>query len=478
MAEQKKMVEAITSMEEDFAKWYTDIVKKAELMDYSSVRGCMIIEPYGWAIWENIRDILDREFKELGHENVAMPLFIPESLLQKEKDHVEGFAPEVAWVTHGGEEELPERLCVRPTSETLFCDHYKNIIHSWRDLPKLYNQWCSVVRWEKTTRPFLRSVEFYWQEGHTMHATAQEAMEETERMLNVYADFCEKQLAIPVVKGRKTEKEQFAGAEATYTIEALMHDGKALQSGTSHYFGDGFAKAFEITYTDKENKPQYPHQTSWGMSTRIIGGIIMTHGDDNGLVLPPAVAPIQVMIIPIAQHKPGVLEKAEELRARLKKICRVRMDDSEQSPGWKFSQYEMKGVPLRLEIGPKDIEKNQCVLVRRDNREKTFVSLDELETKIPELLEAVRQGMYDKALARREQMTYTATSLEEMKKIADEKPGFIKAMWCGDQACEEKLKEEVGVSSRCMPFEQEHLSDTCVCCGKPAKTMVYWGKAY
>lgn len=478
MTEQKKMVEAITSMEEDFAKWYTDIVKKAELMDYSSVRGCMIIEPYGWAIWENIRDILDHEFKELGHENVAMPLFIPESLLQKEKDHVEGFAPEVAWVTHGGEEELPERLCVRPTSETLFCDHYKNIIHSWRDLPKLYNQWCSVVRWEKTTRPFLRSVEFYWQEGHTMHATAQEAMEETERMLNVYADFCEKQLAIPVIKGRKTKKEQFAGAEATYTIEALMHDGKALQSGTSHYFGDGFARAFEITYTDKENKPQYPHQTSWGMSTRIIGGIIMTHGDDNGLVLPPAVAPIQVMIIPIAQHKPGVLEKAEELRARLKKICRVRMDDSEQSPGWKFSQYEMKGVPLRLEIGPKDIEKNQCVLVRRDNREKTFVSLDELEAKIPELLEAVRQGMYDKALARREQMTYTAVSLEEMKKIADEKPGFIKAMWCGDQACEEKLKEEAGVSSRCMPFEQEHLSDTCVCCGRPAKTMVYWGKAY
>ena len=478
MTEQKKMVEAITSMEEDFAKWYTDIVKKAELMDYSSVRGCMIIEPYGWAIWENIRDILDHEFKELGHENVAMPLFIPESLLQKEKDHVEGFAPEVAWVTHGGEEELPERLCVRPTSETLFCDPDKNIIHSWRDLPKLYNQWCSVVRWEKTTRPFLRSVEFYWQEGHTMHATAQEAMEETERMLNVYADFCEKQLAIPVIKGRKTKKEQFAGAEATYTIEALMHDGKALQSGTSHYFGDGFARAFEITYTDKENKPQYPHQTSWGMSTRIIGGIIMTHGDDNGLVLPPAVAPIQVMIIPIAQHKPGVLEKAEELRARLKRICRVRMDDSEQSPGWKFSQYEMKGVPLRLEIGPKDIEKNQCVLVRRDNREKTFVSLDELEAKIPELLEAVRQGMYDKALARREQMTYTAVSLEEMKKIADEKPGFIKAMWCGDQACEEKLKEEAGVSSRCMPFEQEHLSDTCVCCGRPAKTMVYWGKAY
>lgn len=479
MAEQKKMVEAITSMEEDFAKWYTDIVKKAELMDYSSVRGCMIIEPYGWAIWENIRDILDHEFKELGHENVAMPLFIPESLLQKEKDHVEGFAPEVAWVTHGGEEELPERLCVRPTSETLFCDHYKNIIHSWRDLPKLYNQWCSVVRWEKTTRPFLRSVEFYWQEGHTMHATAQEAMEETERMLNVYADFCEKQLAIPVVKGRKTKKEQFAGAEATYTIEALMHDGKALQSGTSHYFGDGFARAFEITYTDKENKPQYPHQTSWGMSTRIIGGIIMTHGDDNGLVLPPAVAPIQVMIIPIAQHKPGVLEKAEELRARLKKICRVRMDDSEQSPGWKFSQYEMKGVPLRLEIGPKDIEKNQCVLVRRDNREKQFVSLENLEGAIESALSALHDAMYQRALENLKQKTFTATTYEEFLDTAENRPGFIKAMWCGDSACEEKIKEETGgVKSRCIPFEEEHLSDVCVCCGKPAKHMVYWGKQY
>ena len=478
MAEQKKMVEAITSMEEDFAKWYTDIVKKAELMDYSSVRGCMIIEPYGWAIWENIRDILDHEFKELGHENVAMPLFIPESLLQKEKDHVEGFAPEVAWVTHGGEEELPERLCVRPTSETLFCDHYKNIIHSWRDLPKLYNQWCSVVRWEKTTRPFLRSVEFYWQEGHTMHATAQEAMEETERMLNVYADFCEKQLAIPVVKGRKTKKEQFAGAEATYTIEALMHDGKALQSGTSHYFGDGFARAFEITYTDKENKPQYPHQTSWGMSTRIIGGIIMTHGDDNGLVLPPAVAPIQVMIIPIAQHKPGVLEKAEELRARLKKICRVRMDDSEQSPGWKFSQYEMKGVPLRLEIGPKDIEAGKCVICRRDTREKTEVALEDLETKAAEILETMQKEMLERARAHRDSHTYVAHNMEEFEQIFNEKSGFVKAMWCGCQECEDKIKEKLAVTSRCMPFEQEQIADTCVCCGKPAKKMVYWGRAY
>lgn len=478
MAEQKKMVEAITSMEDDFAKWYTDIVKKAELMDYSSVKGCMIIQPYGYAIWENIHDILDAKFKELGHENVAMPMFIPESLLQKEKDHVEGFAPEVAWVTHGGNEKLQERLCVRPTSETLFCEHYANIIHSWRDLPKLYNQWCSVVRWEKTTRPFLRSTEFHWQEGHTMHATAKEAMDETIQMLNVYADFCENQLAIPVIKGRKTDKEKFAGAEATYTIEAMMHDGKALQSGTSHYFGDGFAKAFDITFQDKENKPCYPHQTSWGMSTRIIGGIIMTHGDDNGLVLPPAVAPIQVIIVPVAMHKEGVLDKANELKERLKSICRVRVDDSDQSPGWKFAQYEMKGVPLRLEIGPKDIEKNQCVIVRRDNREKTFVSLDELEQKVPELLESMRKGIYEKALQRRENMTYTAKALGEMKEIADSKPGLIKAMWCGEVECEEKIKEVAGLTSRCMPFEQEELSDVCVCCGKKAKALTYWGKAY
>lgn len=478
MANQKKMVEEITSMDDDFAKWYTDIVKKAELMDYSSVRGCMILEPYGYAIWENIQKILDSKFKELGHENVSMPLFIPESLLQKEKDHVEGFAPEVAWVTYGGEEKLQERLCVRPTSETLFCDHYAKKIHSWRDLPKLYNQWCSVVRWEKTTRPFLRSVEFQWQEGHTMHATAEEAKKETETMLNVYADFCEKYLAIPVIKGKKTDKEKFAGAEATYTIEALMHDGKALQSGTSHYFGDGFAKAFDITFQDKENKSRYPHQTSWGMSTRVIGGIIMTHGDDNGLLLPPAVAPIQVVILPIAMHKEGVLEKATELKERLKNVCRVKLDDSDQSPGWKFAQYEMKGVPLRLEIGPKDIEKNQCVLVRRDNREKIFVSLDNLEEEIPKALEQVRQGMYDKALSRRENMTYTAKSLSELKEITENKPGLIKAMWCGELECEEKLKEEAGVTSRCMPFEQEEISDTCVCCGKKAKTMVVWGKAY
>ena len=478
MADQKKMVEEITSMDVDFAKWYTDVVKKAELASYSGVRGCMVIRPYGTALWENIRDTLDAEFKRLGHENVMMPMFIPESLLQKEKDHVEGFAPEVAWVTHGGEEKLAERLCVRPTSETLFCDHYAQVIHSYRDLPKLYNQWCSVVRWEKTTRPFLRTMEFFWQEGHTMHETAQEALEETERMLNVYADFAEKCLAIPVIKGVKTDKEKFAGAEATYTIEALMHDGKALQSGTSHYFGDGFAKAFGIQFTGRDNKPQYPHQTSWGMSSRIIGAIIMTHGDDNGLVLPPAVAPTQVIIVPIAMHKEGVLEKAEELRERLSKVCRVKADTSDNSAGWKFAEYEMKGVPLRLEIGPKDIEKNQCVIVRRDNREKIFVSLDELETRIPELLQAVRDGLYEKALKRREEMTYTAKTLDEMKDIADNKPGFIRAMWCGDLACEEKLKEVAGVTSRCMPFEQDKFSDVCVCCGKPADKMLYWGKAY
>ena len=474
----KKMVEAITSMDEDFAQWYTDVVKKAELASYSGVRGCMIVRPYATALWENIRNDLDARFKALGHENIMMPLFIPESLLQREKDHVEGFAPEVAWVTHGGEEELTERLCVRPTSETVFCDHYAEIIHSYRDLPKLYNQWCSVVRWEKTTRPFLRTMEFYWQEGHTMHETAEDAMEETERMLNVYADFCEQSLAIPVVKGRKTDKEKFAGAEATYTIEAMMHDGKALQSGTSHYFGDGFAKAFGIQFTDRENKLQYPHQTSWGMSTRIIGAIIMTHGDDDGLILPPAIAPIQVVVVPIAAHKPGVSEKAAELAEKISKYARVKLDDSDNAPGWKFAQWEMKGVPLRLEIGPKDLEKNQCVLVRRDTREKIFVSLDELETAIPAQLEALRKDLYQRALENREKRTWAATTMDEVKELAKANTGYIKTMWCGDLACEMKMKEEAGLSSRCMPFEQEQLSDVCPCCGKPAKAMVYWGVAY
>ena len=479
MAEQKKMVEAITSMEVDFAQWYTDVVKKADLVDYSSVKGCMIIRPYGYAIWENIQNILDTEFKRTGHENVYMPMFIPESLLQKEKDHVEGFAPEVAWVTHGGSNELEERLCVRPTSETLFCEHYAKIIQSHRDLPKLYNQWCSVVRWEKTTRPFLRTREFLWQEGHTVHATAEEAIEETERMLNVYADTCEKALCMPVVRGVKTESDKFAGAVSTYCIEALMHDGKALQAATSHYFGDGFAKAFDMTYQDKENKLQYVHQTSWGCTTRLIGAIIMSHGDNNGLVLPPAVAPIQVVILPIAQHKEGVLDKAYELKERLSKVFRVKVDDSSNSAGWKFAEYEMKGVPLRLEIGPKDIENNQCVLVRRDNREKIFVSLDNLEQSIQETLDTYAQAIYDKALENVKKRTYTCTDIDEISKMLEANgDGFVKAMWCGDEECEDKVKELTGVGSRCIPFNQEEISDKCICCGKPAKHLVYWGKAY
>ena len=480
MAKEKKKVEAITSMDEDFAKWYTDICKKAELVEYTSVKGCMVIRPYGYAIWENMQRILDAMFKDTGHENVCMPMFIPESLLQKEKDHVEGFAPEVAWVTHGGNEKLEDRLCVRPTSETLFCEHYANIVHSYRDLPKLYNQWVSVVRWEKTTRPFLRSREFLWQEGHTIHATAEEAVEETERMLNVYAEFCENALAMPVVKGKKTESDKFAGAVSTYAIEALMHDGKALQAGTSHYFGDGFAKAFGIEYTDKENKRVNPHQTSWGVTTRLIGAIIMTHGDDNGLVLPPAVAPVQVVIIPIAQHKEGVLDKANELKERLAKYnVRVKLDDSDNSPGWKFAEYEMKGVPVRVEIGPKDIEAGQCVIATRHNGEKTIISLDELEETVAKKLNEVRDGLYKKALENRERRTYACKTMDEIISVLEEKgDGFVKAMWCGDEACEDIVKEKTGVGSRCIPFEQENISDVCVCCGKPAKAMVYWGKAY
>lgn len=476
---QKKMVDSITSMDEDFAKWYTDICKKAELVEYTSVKGCMVIRPYGYAIWENIQKILDNMFKETGHENVCMPMFIPESLLQKEKDHVEGFAPECAWVTYGGSEKLEERLCVRPTSETLFCEHFKNVVESYRDLPKLYNQWVSVVRWEKTTRPFLRSREFLWQEGHTLHETAEEAIEETEKMLNVYTEFCQKYLAIPVVQGMKTESDKFAGAERTYCIEALMHDGKALQAGTSHYFGDGFAKAFEIQYLDKENKLRYPHQTSWGMTTRLIGAIIMTHGDNNGLVLPPAVAPIQTIVIPVAQHKEGVIEKATELQERLKKICRVKMDASNNTPGWKFAEYEMKGVPLRIEIGPKDIENNQCVIVTRHNREKTFVSLDNLEETVLLKLREVRDGIYNSALENRERRTYICKNTDEIIQALDKNgDGFVKAMWCGEEECEDKIKEITGVGSRCIPIEQEHIADTCVCCGKPAKHMLYFGKAY
>lgn len=478
MSKGKKFVEAITSMDEDFAQWYTDIVKKAELVDYSSVKGCMIIRPYGYAIWENIQRNLDDKLKATGHENVYMPMFIPESLLQKEKDHVEGFAPEVAWVTHGGSEPLAERLCVRPTSETLFCEHYAKIVQSYNDLPKLYNQWCSVVRWEKTTRPFLRTTEFLWQEGHTIHATPEEAEKETVDILNLYADLCEKVLAIPVVKGRKTDKEKFAGAVATYTIESLMHDGKALQNGTSHNFGDNFARAFGIQYSDKTGKLQYVHETSWGVTTRLIGAIIMVHGDNSGLVLPPKIAPTQVIIVPIAQHKEGVLDKASELKDRISKVARVKLDASDKMPGWKFNEYEMKGVPIRVEMGPKDIENNQAVLVRRDTREKLIVSLEEIENKIIEILDLMQIELLEKARNSAEEKTYSATDLDSFIEIANTKPGFIKAMWCGDKACEDKLKEVAGVTSRCMPFAQENISDKCICCGKEASKLVYWGKAY
>ncbi len=479
MAKDKKFVEAITSREENFAQWYTDVVKKAELMQYSSIKGFMVYKPLGYAIWENIQKNLDAMFKETGVENVYMPMLIPESLLQKEADHVEGFAPEVAWVTQGGTEPLQERLAVRPTSETLFCELYSNIVQSYRDLPKVYNQWCSVVRWEKTTRPFLRSSEFLWQEGHTAHATAEEAEERTMQMLNVYADFCENYLAIPVVKGRKTDKEKFAGAESTYTIETLMHDGKALQSGTSHNFGDGFARAYDITYTDKNNQLQYVHQTSWGASTRLIGAIIMVHGDDSGLVLPPRIAPTQVMIVPIRQSAEGVLDAAKEMQASMKAAgLSVKLDDSEKSPGWKFSEQEMRGIPLRVEIGPKDLEAGQCVLVRRDNREKIICPIAELADKAKEVLEQEQNDM----LARAKEFLNThfsdAKNYEEFCKAVEEKPGFIRAMWCGDVACEEKIKEDTTATSRCMPFEQEQISDVCVCCGKPAKKLVYWGKAY
>ena len=429
MAE-KKLVESITSMETDFAQWYTDVVKKAELIDYTSVKGCMVIKPAGYAIWENIQNQLDAMFKETGVENVYLPLFIPESLLQKEKDHVEGFAPEVAWVTQGGSNELQERLCVRPTSETLFSDFYRNDIHSYRDLPRIYNQWCSVVRWEKETRPFLRSREFLWQEGHTAHATFEEAEERTIQMLNVYARLCEEVLAIPVIKGKKTDKEKFAGAEATYTIEALMHDGKALQSGTSHNFGDGFAKAFGIQYADKDNTLKYVYQTSWGMTTRMIGAIIMVHGDDSGLVLPPVIAPTQVMIIPIQQKKEGVLEKARELQNRLKDHFRVKLDDSDKSPGWKFSEQEMRGIPVRIEIGPKDLEAGKCIVCRRDTREKIEVTLDELESRLEEILKTMQKDMLERARSHRDEHTYTAANMEELEKIFTEKSGFVKAMWC------------------------------------------------
>ncbi len=474
-----KRVEQITDMEVDFAQWFTDVCTKAELVDYSGVKGLFILRPYGYAIWENIQNVLDGMFKRDGHENVSMPLLIPESLLQKEKDHVEGFAPECAWVTMGGSEELPERLAVRPTSETLFCDHWSHVVHSWRDLPMLYNQWCSVLRWEKTTRPFLRGREFLWQEGHTIHATEEEARKETLQQLEVYADLCENYLAMPVIRGNKTEKEKFAGAVNTYTIECMMHDRKALQSGTSHFFGDGFTRQFDIKFTDKDNQLKYPFQTSWGLSTRIIGGIIMTHGDNSGLVLPPRIAPIQVIVVPVAQHKPGVLEAATALYEQIKAMgIRVRIDTSDNSLGWKCAQYEMKGVPVRLELGPKDIENGCCMAVRRDNGEKLPIALSEISTRISEVLDDVQRGLYDKAKKNLDEHIYAAYSLEEAKELQEKNGGFIKTMWCGDLQCELDMKEKAGMSSRCIPFKQEKLGEVCACCGKPAKHMIYWGVAY
>ncbi len=482
MANEKKMdkkVEQITDMEVDFAQWYTDICRKAELVEYASVKGFTILRPYGYAIWENMQRILDTEFKKTGHQNVAMPVLIPESLLKKEGELVNGFAPECAWVTMGGSEKLEERLAFRPTSETMFCDHWSRVLHSYRELPMLYNQWCSVIRWEKTTRPFLRSREFWWQEGHTIHETAEEAQAETEQQLNCYADFYEKVLAIPVIRGRKTEKEKFAGAEATYTVECLMKDHKSLQGATSHYFGDKFSRAYNVTFAGRDNKLQYPFQTSWGSTTRMIGAVIMAHGDNNGLVLPPKIAPVQVIVVPVAQHKSGVIEGATALMDRLLAAgVRTKIDTSDNSLGWKCAEYEMKGVPLRLEMGPRDMENGQCVLVRRDNGEKTVISVDELESKVAELLEAVHNGLFERAKKNLDEHIFEAHSLAEAKALQEEHGGFIKTMWCGDVDCELKMKEEAGMSSRCMPFAQEHLDDVCPVCGRKAVKSILWGVAY
>ena len=479
MGNEKDFVKEITNIEDDFAQWYTDIVRKAELADYTDVKGFIAIRPYGYEIWENIQNYADKKFKEHGVKNLSMPVLIPESLLNKEKDHVEGFAPEVAWVTMGGGEELEERLCVRPTSETIFSTMYSKWLSSWRDLPYLYNQWCSVLRWEKETRPFLRSREFLWQEGHTIHETAEEAHQFTLEMLDVYADVIENLLAIPVLKGRKTPSEQFAGAEATYTVETLMHDGRALQAGTSHYFGQNFTKPFDIKFQNREGKEEYAYQTSWGISTRLIGAVIMAHGDNRGLKLPPNVAPIQAVIVPVAMHKEGVKEKAEELYKMLSKTYRMELDIREQySPGYKFNDWEMKGVPVRIELGPRDIEAGKCVVVRRDTLEKFDIQLDELEKRLQDILNDIQQNMYNDCKKRVIEKTTIAKNLDEFVKNLEENQGFVKTMWCGEAECEEKIHELTGAKSRCIPFEQEHISDTCVCCGKPANKMVVWGRQY
>ena len=465
----------ITSRDVDFATWYTDLCKKADLIDYSSVKGSMIIRPYGYAIWENIQKILDSMFKETGHENIQMPMFIPESLLNVEKDHVKGFAPEVAWVTHGGENKLEERVCIRPTSETLFCEHYKKIIKSYRDLPKLYNQWCTIVRWEKTTRPFLRSREILWQEGHTMHETKEEAVEETLRMLKIYEKFQKEYLALPVITGRKTEKEKFAGAVNTYTIEAMMYDGVALQNGTSHYLGQGFAKAFGIEFLNKENKLETPYQTSWGASTRMIGGVIMTHSDDLGLVLPPLIAPIQVVIIPIGNE-----EIVNPVIADLTKLLKeenisYKVDNSNKTPGFKFAEAEVKGYPIRIEVGARDLENNNVTIVRRDTLEKNVVKKEEIINTILSTLKTMQTDMYNKALKRRDSMLYNAKDIEEFEKYT-KMPGFIKTNWCGSRDCEDKVKEKYGLSSRCIIDEK--VDGKCPFCNKDAKYKIYWGKQY
>lgn len=472
-----EFVTHIASRSDDFPQWYTDVILKTDMVDYSIVKGCMVIKPYGYGVWELIHDEMDRRFKETGHVNAYFPLLIPESLLKKEAEHVEGFAPEVAWVTHGGDEELTERLCIRPTSETIICSMYSKWIQSYRDLPLLINQWANVVRWEKNTRPFLRTSEFLWQEGHTAHATFEEAEAETQRMLEVYREFAQNVLAIPVICGKKSEKEKFAGAQATYTIEAMMQDGKALQMGTSHNLSDHFAKAYDIKYLSKDGKLEHCFTTSWGTSTRMIGGLIMVHGDDRGLVLPPRVAPIQLVILPIAMHKAGVIEKADEIYAQLKSAgIRVKVDDSDQTAGWKFNQWEMKGVPVRLEVGPKDIENKQVVLVRRDTHEKYIVPMETLTDTVKKLLDDIHESLFNRALAFREAKTVDATTFEELKNGVN--GGFVRAMWCGDRECEDAIKEKTGATTRCMPFEQKHLSDVCVHCGKPAKAMTFFAKSY
>ncbi len=472
----EKLVSEITSRQENFAKWYTDICRVADLVDYSSVKGSMIIRPYGYAIWENIQKILDQKFKELGHENIQMPMFIPESLLNIEKEHIEGFAPEVAWVTMGGNTPLEERVCVRPTSETLFCDHFKKIIKSYRDLPILYNQWCTIVRWEKTTRPFLRSREILWQEGHTMHQTEQEARNETLQMFHLYESFQREYLALPVIVGRKTEKEKFAGAEETYTIEAMMQDGVALQNGTSHYFGTKFAKAFDIKFLDTDNQLKTPYQTSWGVTTRMIGGLIMTHSDDRGLVLPPKIAPLQVIFIPIGKDE-KVIQTLKNIIEKLPKQITSKIDMTEKSPGFKFAESESKGIPVRVELGNRDLEKNNVTLVRRDTLEKITVSISKAEEEIQKLLEDIQTNLYKQAEQRCKSMLYEANSFDEFKRIAKEKPGFIKINWCGNTTCEEKIKDETGLKSRCILLEEQANGD-CAICGKKGIHKIYFGKQY